>query len=477
MAFADGEPETYFVPVQFLLGDAVAELERTNPHAIIAHIDGVPARAALVDSLAAGPGATLLMSMIHQKLLGQGTGQLRGFAHASMGQLGADGLPEPKGTQFEQTNSTFVLGDKFLLKIYRQVESGTNSELEIGQFLTNTVHRAPVPKVLGGLKYHPDAVGAADSALLVIVQEFVSSQGTAWNMTMDRVGAFFDRVLSAPDTVCPERKLLSRVARTRLEPDPVLGELMGHYVTLARRLAERTAQVHLALASRKEPAAFAPEAFTTMHQQSIYQWTRALLVRTFEQLRKLVGRLPEDVAPQAAALLAKESSFEDRLKQVTQVKVSAQRIRCHGDLHLGQVLHTGDDFVIIDFEGEPARPLNERSYKRCPLRDVMGMIRSFNYATESVLRNGRYREQDIERLRPWARMWEDHVSAVYLRSYLDTTSGAPFVPDDEAQVEMLLSFYEIEKAIHEVSYELNNRPDWLPIPIAGLLGLLAVEVE
>jgi maltose alpha-D-glucosyltransferase/alpha-amylase len=233
----------------------------------------------------------------------------------------------------------------------------------------------------------------------------------------------------------------------------------------------------LALASRKEPAAFAPEAFTTMHQQSIYQWTRALLVRTFEQLRKLVGRLPEDVAPQAAALLAKESSFEDRLKQVTQVKVSAQRIRCHGDLHLGQVLHTGDDFVIIDFEGEPARPLNERSYKRCPLRDVMGMIRSFNYATESVLRNGRYREQDIERLRPWARMWEDHVSAVYLRSYLDTTSGAPFVPDDEAQVEMLLSFYEIEKAIYEVSYELNNRPDWLPIPIAGLLGLLAVEVE
>jgi maltose alpha-D-glucosyltransferase/alpha-amylase len=157
---------------------------------------------------------------------------------------------------------------------------------------------------------------------------------------------------------------------------------------------------------------------------------------------------------------------------VTRTKIRANRIRCHGDLHLGQVLNTGGDFVIIDFEGEPARSLSESAYKRCPLRDVMGMIRSFSYATESTLRGGRYRSQDIVKLQPWARAWEDLVSESYLHAYLSAAAGASFIPSQPEHIDLLLSFYGIEKAIYEIAYEMDNRPDWLAIPVTGLETLL-----
>jgi maltose alpha-D-glucosyltransferase/alpha-amylase len=212
-----------------------------------------------------------------------------------------------------------------------------------------------------------------------------------------------------------------------------------------------------------------------MHQQSIYQWTRALLVRTFEALRKRLPRFKAQVRHQVTALLELESQIEATLRQVKGTKIETQRIRCHGDLHLGQVLHTGDDFVLIDFEGEPARPLNERSYKRCPLRDVMGMVRSFNYATESVLRGGHYRKADVALLRPWARAWEEQVRRTYLKAYLETAGAAPFIPKKPEHVDLLLAFYGIEKAIYEIGYEMENRPDWIPIPIAGLRGIMNLE--
>ena len=153
-------------------------------------------------------------------------------------------------------------------------------------------------------------------------------------------------------------------------------------------------------------------------------------------------------------------------------KIEVSRIRCHGDLHLGQVLFTGDDFVIIDFEGEPARPTVERRYKRCALRDAMGMFRSFNYVAEAVLRSGRVRSEDLAPLAPWAEAWTDWVGAVYLGSYLQGIAGTPLAPRSDELVDLLLDFYELEKVIYEVEYELHNRPDWLHIPLAGMNRIL-----
>jgi maltose alpha-D-glucosyltransferase/alpha-amylase len=207
-----------------------------------------------------------------------------------------------------------------------------------------------------------------------------------------------------------------------------------------------------------------------MHQQSLYQSARSMLARVCEVLAQKMSGLPEDARGPAAALIAAQPAAEERLRGITHGLIEAVRVRPHGDLHLGQVLHTGDDFVLIDFEGEPARPLRERRYKRNPLRDVAGMLRSFSYAAESSLRDGPQRAQDLSRLRPWARAWTTWIGAAYLAGYLEVAAGL-LAPREEDR-RLLLDFYLLDKCIYEVAYELNNRPGWLPIPIAGLLELV-----
>jgi maltose alpha-D-glucosyltransferase/alpha-amylase len=177
------------------------------------------------------------------------------------------------------------------------------------------------------------------------------------------------------------------------------------------------------------------------------------------------------VQNEARAALFAQARIEERLRVIQARPIEAVRIRTHGDLHLGQVLFTGDDFVLIDFEGEPARPLRERRYKRHPLRDVAGMLRSFSYAAESALRTGSSRSQDTERVRPWGVAWATWVGAAYLAGYLEV-AGA-LVPAEPGLRRMLLDFYVMEKCIYEIGYELNNRPDWLPIPMRGLLELVS----
>jgi maltose alpha-D-glucosyltransferase/alpha-amylase len=162
-----------------------------------------------------------------------------------------------------------------------------------------------------------------------------------------------------------------------------------------------------------------------------------------------------------------------RLAEVVSRKIEVDRIRSHGDYHLGQVLSTGDDFVIIDFEGEPARPLIERRYKRCPLRDVSGMLRSFHYAGAAALRRGRVRPEDAPLLERWVEAWVGWACAAFLAGYFRAAQGATFVPASDADTQLLIDFYALEKCIYEVAYELMNRPDWLEIPLRGVARLLS----
>jgi maltose alpha-D-glucosyltransferase/alpha-amylase len=249
-------------------------------------------------------------------------------------------------------------------------------------------------------------------------------------------------------------------------------ELGGRYFSLARQLGQRTAEVHLLLGQESSNPAFAPEPFTSQHQQSIYQWSHVRIARTFEMLRRRRDGLGPVVGELLDAVLPAEKALDKLMRRITRTRIDAQRIRGHGDLHLGQVLFTGNDFVIIDFEGEPARPINERRFKRGALRDAMGMMRSFSYATQAALRSGRVRPEDAPRLGEWADSWTAWVSAAYLKSYLDTLGSSSLAPATDEARDLLLEFYEIEKVIYEVEYELNNRPDWLQIPLAGLAHII-----
>ena len=245
---------------------------------------------------------------------------------------------------------------------------------------------------------------------------------------------------------------------------------------MARLLGLRTAEMHLALARETENEAFAPEPFTSLYQRALYQSMRNLGARTFRLLRENLETLPEPERTVARRLVQREDAVLEVFSAVRGRRIDAVRTRTHGDYHLGQVLYTGNDFVIIDFEGEPSRSVAERRIKRSPLRDVAGMLRSFDYAVQAVRRGatgvGVVRAEDQERLEPWARFWRHWVGAAFLRPYLGLAKGAPFLPDDPVDLERLLNALLMEKAVYELAYELDNRPDWIGTPLEGVLDLL-----
>jgi maltose alpha-D-glucosyltransferase/alpha-amylase len=241
---------------------------------------------------------------------------------------------------------------------------------------------------------------------------------------------------------------------------------VGPYLESARLLGQRTAELHLALTNADGNVDFVPEALSALYLRSLYQSLRSQTTQAFQLLQRRLEALPEGVREPATTLLARQREVEARFEAIRNGKIDAVRIRTHGDYHLGQVLYTGDDFVIIDFEGEPARPLGERRLKRSALRDVAGMIRSLHYAARAGM------PPDSAGLDSWARYWHHWVSAAYLRGYLRAAGGAPFIPASETARGALLDVSLLEKAVYELVYELNNRPEWVDLPIAGILELL-----
>jgi maltose alpha-D-glucosyltransferase/alpha-amylase len=226
-----------------------------------------------------------------------------------------------------------------------------------------------------------------------------------------------------------------------------------------------------ALASASDDRVFAPEPFNAMTQRSVYQTMRASLRRAFELLQKRLPHLPETFREEAKQVLAAEKQILAQEKRLLDRPSAAVKIRIHGDYHLGQVLYTGKDFVVLDFEGEPARALAERKLKRSALRDVAGMMRSFQYAAYSALWQPAMRGEDIPFLEHWADLWYRHSASVFLQSYLKATAGAPFLPA-ESDLPILLEAYLLDKAVYEIGYELNHRPDWVVIPIRGIKHIL-----
>jgi maltose alpha-D-glucosyltransferase/alpha-amylase len=252
-------------------------------------------------------------------------------------------------------------------------------------------------------------------------------------------------------------------------------ERIGVYVPTVRLLGERTAELHIALASGKGKD-FAPEPFSELYQRSLYDSMRSLTKKNLRLLRQRLSALPEATRPAAQWALAAEDRLLERFHRLTSRKLAAERIRTHGDYHLGQVLYTGRDFVILDFEGEPARSLSERRLKRSPMRDVAGMIRSFQYAAYVALFEeaaaGVAPPEALPALEGWALHWERWVSATFLHAYLKRVQGAGFLPPAAEEREILLDCFLLEKAIYELGYELNNRPDWVRIPLQGIRQIL-----
>jgi len=342
----------------------------------------------------------------------------------------------------EQSNTSIIYRGQFIFKLFRKIEPGINPDLEIGSFLTEHGFRH-TPALLGSLAYQ-DGSGAYSAGIL---QQFVPNQGDAWKYTLDELAAFFARVESSPDSP----------------------GLLGDYLASARLLGIRTAEMHTILASSSEedflPEPFSPEDAHRLHQETLVQ---SGLV--FALLRLKLSSLDESTAEIAGHVLALEVRILQCFAQLDSTPtLGTVRIRNHGDYHLGQVLYTGDDFMIIDFEGEPARPLAERRSKALALRDVAGMLRSFDYAAHATPEvAGR---PDGSKHESWAAFWLAQVTAAYLQAYFETAGNHSYVSTNPEQNKFLLDAFLLQKALYEVAYELNNRPAWVRIPLRGILSL------
>ena len=457
--FEDGGRDRYSLPLTICPHTDVRGLEERAPHAVLATITGAR-KGILFDAWLDDRFARVLLETLERQ---DHVKTRRGAVHAvQTGTFAAsrgEGELPPRRMSAEQSNTSLVYGDRLILKLFRRIEPGINPDFEIGRQLTEKAGFSRVPAVAGALEH----AGIAEApATIAMLQQLVDSQGDGWSHATDDVDRFYDLVegRALPDIRPPT----SYTALIEASTPPIARDTIGGYLRNAETLGRRSAEMHLALAFDASNAAFAPEPFTAAD-------LNAVAADALAQAKTALATMERSA--QGEALLARRQQLLEIIHRPPALEFSVSKIRVHGDYHLGQVLWCEGDFYILDFEGEPARPLAQRRAKQSPLKDVAGMMRSFSYAAYAGLfAHTASRPAAFETLAPWASLWETWTTAAFLRGYFSTVGNALFVPQQSAQRDELLRFFVLDKALYELNYELNNRPDWLRIPLSGILQLL-----
>lgn len=471
--YAEGDAEMYALPVAFATGAPAQALRQEHPAAVIAALQAGTASGILYDAVLDTNFCQALLAAISQgrQIQGASGDMVASATRALPGLRGDESHPLPPHVLgVEQSNTSIRYADRLILKLYRRLEGGVNPDQEIGQFLTEKATFANIPPLAGALEFRRREPAGGEPITLALLQGFVPNHGDAWRYSLHALADYFETAraqdeVSVDDLALPSAALLELV---RGEMPAQAEHLIGVYLASARLLGRRTAELHLALTSDPLDPVFAPEPFTREFQATLHRSMQGLTGRILDLLRARLQTLPEVCQPEAREVLALEGRLSACFERLLTQPIRALRSRIHGDYHLGQVLYTGDDFMIIDFEGEPARPLSERQMKRSPLQDVAGMLRSFHYAAYAALfAQAQYGAPPA--LESWARFWFLWVSVAYLKTYLEVVGDAEFLPSAPDELELLLDAYLVEKAVYELGYELNNRPDWVRIPLAGIL--------
>jgi maltose alpha-D-glucosyltransferase/alpha-amylase len=463
--FSEGARDLYALPVKVVSGDEARSIEVEYPGAVIARVDGEGDL--LIDAVASTSfHRALLKSIVSGGSVSGRVGQLSPSRSKRLLEMADSGLPEvSRALKVEQSNSSIVYGEQIYLKLFRKLDEGLNPDLEVTKQLSERCGFAHVPSYLGDMQY---VARGQDPAALAMAQAFTNNEQDGWTQTLAAVDRFFDRVLGDP--TLPEPPKLGLWDQI---PEQLLTVIEGVHLETVRLLGQRTAEMHLALAADADSPDFRPEPFTLQHQRSVYQSIRSESKVTMTLLGKNLNSLdeyPRALADQVLSISDKLMSSHEYLLHDT---IHVHKIRVHGDYHLGQILFTGKDYVILDFEGEPARPLGERRLKRSALIDVAGMLRSFHYAAHySLLESRTVRPEDRQVLGAFADLWATRAGQVFLGAYLEAAANAVFVPFDRGDLRALLRSYSILKAMYELRYELNNRPKWAAIPLRGLLQVV-----
>jgi trehalose synthase-fused probable maltokinase len=403
-------------------------------------------------------------------------GDLRGQQTAAFGDVRGDRTEELRITRMsvEQSNTSIVYGDRLILKLFRRIEPGIHPDFEIASYLTNRAGFDRVPSVTAALHYERPG---NPSTTLAMMQRLVKSQGDGWAHATDELSRFYDQVAGSDSpSLAPQTSFGELILEA---PPKRIQDVMGGYLRTAETLGRRSAELHLALASDANDPAFSPEPFTRDDLAAVAADAAEQATRALETLRARViaeqsaAGIPADVARRAGELVQWSDRLLDAARSGPPLEFTTAKIRVHGDYHLGQVLWAEGDFYILDFEGEPTRPLAERRAKQSPFKDVAGMLRSFSYAAYAALfAHVAARPADFPRLESWARIWQTWAMASFLRGYFHKAGGAIFLPAVSSQRDALLRFFMLNKALYELNYELNNRPEWVRIPLWGVFDLI-----
>jgi maltose alpha-D-glucosyltransferase / alpha-amylase len=512
--YTQGSSETYILPLAYAAGEEATHLLADTPQDVIAHLQVQHHNKAgvLFDATADKRFLAGLMDVVRGDRTYQSTiGELVGTLSSDV--LADDNTPfkSPMLLKGALRNTSVIYDETLRLKLFRRVEEGINPDLEIRRFLAKQHHTEHIVPVIGELEYRRPG---ATPVTVGILQNYIHDARNSWDYTLDSLRDYFDSVATQYSTMTAVplpsgslidvQNLLSEVEpklqrdtdatdsssshlRVSTSPDASLApiptsskelafHLMGSYLANVQRLGQTTAELHIALASNTDDSAFAPELFSSFYQRSIYQYARTRTGQVFLLLKQRLKSLSPEAQELARRVLTYQDRILEQFQRVLTQKVTAMRTRYHGHFHLGQVLYTGKDFIVLDFEGEPGHTLSERRIKRSPLRDVAGMLQSFSNAAHVALHRevegGMIRPDNRPIMEQWAQFWHSWVSAAFLHSYLQVPGQEKVLPNTPQELQLLLDAFVLEKVVDELGLALNHQPAWAEVPLQRLLTLV-----
>lgn len=470
VSYRNGLAEKFQLPVAYGSLEFSVKIQETYPHAILARLVINGEEGVLYDAIYSTYLQTAIIELASRhhvielndsELVFKGEKLLKKY-------LAEQEKTKPRILSATQANTLIVYGNVFCVKIFRKVDFVINSDLEIIRFLTSHTKFRNTPALEGSVEWKfPNG-----NLILGMMQEVVQNNSDGWTYMLDRMVDFNERVIALP--AIPPVLTASKGTLT----DPLVYEDMPAYLhelldsMLANRvktLGKRTGELHLALASGVDFPDFAPEEYTLHYQRSLYSDLLALVRTSFQLLSSKIADLPDDIKVEAKEVLEMKPQLLQIFKSIYSKTIEVDKIRVHGDYNLEQVLFTGKDFYIVDFEGNTERRFSLRRLKKSAMRDLASMVRSFNYvAYRSLYADNQVRKEDIEKLLPFAEQWYHYVSGFFMKAYLDTVKDAHFVPKEKEGLDILMQVFLLEKALNELVYELKHRPDWVIIPLKGI---------
>ncbi|HTF18249.1 MAG TPA: maltose alpha-D-glucosyltransferase, partial [Chryseolinea sp.] len=464
VTYQEGLPEFYQLPVAFADDKESLKYVEHCPQSVIAKMKVGATEGILYDAIF---GLEYQTALLHHLANNDKVLQTNGDVVVFEGKEFVKQLAEnpdavkPRVLSVEQSNTSVIYGSSLFFKMYRKLDYVMNADVELSRFLSEEANYTHMPAFVGTVSWKANN----ETLVLGMMQRLVENSGDGWAYVLDRLDELTEKILANPEVLALSPTFAAQRMGDTQELHPLLKELFsGPLPEQIRLLAVRTAEMHLALGSRPEIEAFAPERYSLHYQRSLYSGLKTLVRNTFQNQGVNLPRLAPDIRQQAQDVIDMQPQILDVFKNIYKHKIDVVKIRIHGDYHLGQVLFTGKDFIITDFEGEPARSYSERRLRRSPLRDVAGMIRSFHYAAyASLLLDNQIRPEDYAKLMPIMEEWYHYVSNIFMQAYIDGVKDTAYIPKTRAELDVLMTTFLLEKAIYELSYEMNNRPDWVII--------------